>query len=1116
MELELRKNSEQRISKEFDNDYEAYLCENIRRDEELIKFIDEFVNSREFHLVQMQNKYKKVFDYNSDCVCTECWENTKKPDLIKRAQEIWAAERRFEKYVKDKYSKGIIKKQERSIAIIREKIAEAKERHLCHIDEREQIKEKHREKVLDDLKNLYGIPTTHLTTKGRVVDKVLAYYKVRYTQRKRKKKRMISIIQKIINEYKRQKKIDELKNKRYDTKVVRKEKILTTMTIIGTKIELLPQYEPTTEIKQEQLMEISELEQPEPEQKDKEVVPADKNEKNKEISKSEEKPQKDKADKPGKKDNADKGNKKGKIAELQEEKELVLPYIPQNKRYKIKPIKIQKIEELIQKFDIMKVVEQEGKKFQEKRESSKGVFYAEDSLFYCHPKSLIFHGYKNGVVYRKRLKVYNGGHVEKKCRFHLVRLDELNPLLVEVEPIGIQSIIPGMYFNITVTFTPEMLDKRVNGNIIFLTYQSSKNEYLQVSIPISCIPWCSDVNITPETITFEPLPIWKAKQICDYKNYKTIKFINTGRKPCRIIINKMRDPLRLDDTPSQLSELMSDLDLNEIKTSNTDEILFIKEKNVRESANDLENNKYELYVPTHESEIFAKKVMDECIECVFNAFVFSSYCFHVEGNSEKRVKVYFRNIDHVGYYNEKYLISIFEKFDDNMLSCVGSQKVQLTVVARPQLPEDIIIETATELKREQLSQQKILEWESKQKNGSVTKTIKLDAAKGKNGKDGKNGKNGKKDAKRTSKQEMAEFVVEDKEIVLDYLDMYPAEMVAWKNMDPYYIEAKFCCTLTYSSVEIARDPEKLFFTALCRVVRPSFVSNLNTQHIDFGSVTVGMTARKVLSIQNIQYEPIKPTVTILSPTGFFTCPSPRNIVLPPQHLLQLPLKFTPLEEKQVIEYFEIKAGSTICPLIVSGEGHSCNITINPDFLVCRLEASTGDFADCTIEINNQGKGSVTIEFVKICELIGEIKPGPDEKNGKNASKESKIKLNPKEGKKDNGSSKKGKFTNELTIKEEESLKNNFIHKEGESYFEILGATNNTVDVPPLSKRLVKIHFGVPLPPQNDQIKKGKKGAEKKAKPEKQAGPQKYYVAKYNFMLGKTTFLKDAIILATFI
>lgn len=153
----------------------------------------------------------------------------------------------------------------------------------------------------------------------------------------------------------------------------------------------------------------------------------------------------------------------------------------------------------------------------------------------------------------------------------------------------------------------------------------------------------------------------------------------------------------------------------------------------------------------------------------------------------------------------------------------------LTLVARPQLPEDIIIETATELKREQLLQQKILEWESKQRNESAMKTGKLNAAKGKKEKKTDKGKKEKKtdkrkantkgsfffnflllksikktvvEAKKASVQQMPEFVVEDKEIVLDYLDMYPAEMVAWKNMEPYYIEAKFCCTLTYNSIEM--------------------------------------------------------------------------------------------------------------------------------------------------------------------------------------------------------------------------------------------------------------------------------------------------------------------------
>ncbi|KAF2886111.1 hypothetical protein ILUMI_20061, partial [Ignelater luminosus] len=59
------------------------------------------------------------------------------------------------------------------------------------IDERDQIKEKHRQKVSDNLQNVYGMETIRLTIKGRgVVDKALTYYKVWYTQRKKNKERM--------------------------------------------------------------------------------------------------------------------------------------------------------------------------------------------------------------------------------------------------------------------------------------------------------------------------------------------------------------------------------------------------------------------------------------------------------------------------------------------------------------------------------------------------------------------------------------------------------------------------------------------------------------------------------------------------------------------------------------------------------------------------------------------------------------------------------------------------------------------------------------------------------------------------------------------------------------
>lgn len=61
---------------------------------------------------------------------------------------------------------------------------------------------------------------------------------------------------------------------------------------------------------------------------------------------------------------------------------------------------------------------------------------------------------------------------------------------------------------------------------------------------------------------------------------------------------------------------------------------------------------------------------------------------------------------------------------------------------------------------------------------------------------------------------------------------------------------------------------------------------------------------------------------------------------------------------------------------------------------------------------------------------------------------------------------------------------------------------------PFTKKSIKIRFGVPVPVEA----KDKKGKVSKVKAP--AGPQKYYVAKYNLMLGHSTFLKDAIIIAT--
>lgn len=44
----------------------------------------------------------------------------------------------------------------------------------------------------------------------------------------------------------------------------------------------------------------------------------------------------------------------------------------------------------------------------------------------------------------------------------------------------------------------------------------------------------------------------------------------------------------------------------------------------------------------------------------------------------------------------------------------------------------------------------------------------------------------------------------------------------------------------------------MFVKATCKVIRPDFIINLKTQHLDFGSVTIGTATTEFIAIQNIK------------------------------------------------------------------------------------------------------------------------------------------------------------------------------------------------------------------------------------------------------------------------
>lgn len=63
----------------------------------------------------------------------------------------------------------------------------------------------------------------------------------------------------------------------------------------------------------------------------------------------------------------------------------------------------------------------------------------------------------------------------------------------------------------------------------------------------------------------------------------------------------------------------------------------------------------------------------ECVENVFNYFEFEHYVLELKPESERTLKVYFKNVDHVGYYFEKYMMDFYEKFDEKNEKFLGCQ-----------------------------------------------------------------------------------------------------------------------------------------------------------------------------------------------------------------------------------------------------------------------------------------------------------------------------------------------------------------------------------------------------------------------------------------------------------
>lgn len=152
----------------------------------------------------------------------------------------------------------------------------------------------------------------------------------------------------------------------------------------------------------------------------------------------------------------------------------------------------------------------------------------------------------------------------------------------------------------------------------------------------------------------------------------------------------------------------------------------------------------------------------------------------------------------------------------------NGERVAITVVAKPEVPSEVVEDRARLIKTQKMYEAKRMELILKREKEFAAKMAKLlakqmEKEKGgkKGGKDKKGGKEkkgekGGKDTKKgksevdVQKEEikiemppLPEIVIDENSVVVDYLELYPSELVVWREVVPYFIEANFTCNLTY-------------------------------------------------------------------------------------------------------------------------------------------------------------------------------------------------------------------------------------------------------------------------------------------------------------------------------
>ncbi|XP_050311180.1 uncharacterized protein LOC126746816 isoform X2 [Anthonomus grandis grandis] len=622
----------------LDTALECYQNEEERRDKELKEFINDFVTSQEYaeYIEAKRNIFKRCkstqYDINDVIVELKKRETVEKYPLTEEQKKMWAFKRQFEKFTERQRVESEVKKQEKSIQMIRSKINEARRVYECTNEEVQRKKRNHADYLMEKYSakfNISGHAYLSLVGQKHLLERFKVYHHTLHNRSKKRQENVRKIICKIVKEYKLNKAIVAKEKRHLEYQPRKMERIVEGMDVVGTKVNLID-----TTVKPPEVEPVEPIIEPE-------VVP-EKPSKKKKSAGSE----KSKKEKPAKKEKKKGGEKKSqkekKIQDKEKKKDLdklQFPIVPRvNPRQKVLPENLKNLLDLVEEF----------REFDSKLEDRdiwrrEHQYILGDGGVTSKPNCIVFQNFDKGKTYKKTIVLTNVSLQTRKIRFEkFVFPDKYDEVVFAVENFGIQKLFIGCKVKFYVTFQPYDCYKCYDGKIVFLSYDNRKCQYYQFEVGIRCIPKYSDLKIFPEEVDFGAIPMWQA---AEREHCKVLKLQNKGTKPCKIYIKKNFDPLDIEH--------------------------LLEDEN-KENVVPLES-----IAPTTSYEEISG-ILDDCLKNVENYFQFETGFFSLGIGEIKKLKVFFKNASYIGNYFEQYTLEVYEEFLDGALNTAGCKVLPIT------------------------------------------------------------------------------------------------------------------------------------------------------------------------------------------------------------------------------------------------------------------------------------------------------------------------------------------------------------------------------------------------------------------------------------------------------